>query len=142
MDKPLPSNDIATRHGTVPARRCIKLIDIYSLTSGIPRYYTNMLSVGDRHISHCKKFIVSIKTKERKSKENYSRVPSNATIREEHIKCGKDSCLMCPHGPYYYAYWKDENRKLKKMYIGTKYDKTWTKHIKKRKIGCISLENR
>jgi hypothetical protein len=33
---------------------------------------------------------------------------------------------MYPHGPYYYAYWK-ENGKLKKKYIGTKYDKTWRK---------------
>lgn len=39
------------------------------------------------------------------SKENYKSVPANATIREERIKCGKDFCLMCPHGPYYYAYW-------------------------------------
>ena len=34
---------------------------------------------------------------------DYKGVPSNATIKEERIKCGK-SCLICPHGPYYYAY--------------------------------------
>ena len=87
-----------------------------------------MLSVGDRHIAHCKKFLSNIKTKERKTKENYHRVPSNATIREERVKCGKDFCLMCPHGPYY-AYWRDDG-KLKK-YIGTQYEKIWTKPIKK-----------
>ena len=53
----------------------------------------------------------------RTSMKNYKDVPSNATIKEERIKCGK-SCLMCPHGPYYYAYWKDESGKLKKKYIG------------------------
>ena len=28
---------------------------------------------------------------------------------------------MCPHGPYYYAYWKVE-RKLKKKYIVKQFD--------------------
>jgi len=37
--------------------------------------------------------------------------------------------LGCPHGPYYYAYWK-ENGKLKKKYIGTKYEISWKKQSK------------
>jgi hypothetical protein len=45
--------------------------------------------------------------------------PSNHTIREEFVKCGKEFCLQCPHGPYYYAYWKDPiTKKLKKKYLG------------------------
>jgi hypothetical protein len=51
---------------------------------------------------------------------NYKSIPSGATIREEHVKCGKPDCNRCKHGPYYYAYWK-ENGKLKKKYIG-RYD--------------------
>lgn len=48
-----------------------------------------------------------------------STLPSNHTIRKEFIKCGKEFCLQCPHGPYYYAYWKDSTtRKLKKKYLG------------------------
>ena len=48
-----------------------------------------------------------------------STLPSNHTIREEFVKCGKEFCLQCPHGPYYYAYWKDSTtRKLKKRYLG------------------------
>ncbi|KAA2283557.1 hypothetical protein [Candidatus Nitrosocosmicus sp. SS] len=44
---------------------------------------------------------------------------SNHTIREEFVKCGKEFCLQCPHGPYYYAYWKDSTtKKLKKKYLG------------------------
>ena len=76
----------------------------------------------------------------RTSRKNYSGVPSNATIKEERIKCGK-SCLMCPHGPYFYAYWKDEHGKLKKKYIGTRYDKAWKKQRKKKNIVGISLES-
>jgi hypothetical protein len=39
------------------------------------------------------------------------------TIRKEYVKCGNPYCYRCKHGPYYYAYWK-ENGKLKKKYIG------------------------
>ncbi len=43
----------------------------------------------------------------------------NHTIREEFVKCGKEFCLHCPHGPYYYAYWRDnKTNKLKKKYLG------------------------
>jgi len=57
-------------------------------------------------------------------------IPSNSTIRLEFVKCGKSNCSKCrenygyldhyPHGPYYYAYWRDKNNKgkLRKKYIG------------------------
>ncbi|MGD9673686.1 MAG: hypothetical protein AB7U98_09435 [Candidatus Nitrosocosmicus sp.] len=49
-----------------------------------------------------------------------STLPSNHKIREEYVKCGKEFCLQCPHGPYYYAYWKDSTtKKLKKKYLGS-----------------------
>jgi len=48
-----------------------------------------------------------------------STLPSNHTIREEFVKCGKEFGLQCPHGPYFYAYWKDSTtQKLKKKYLG------------------------
>ncbi len=51
--------------------------------------------------------------------QRYDEVPKNANIRKEFVKCGKGSCNDCPHGPYYYAYWKDSaTKKLKKKYIG------------------------
>ena len=50
--------------------------------------------------------------------ENYECVPSGATIRKEYVKCGHYYCNRCTHGPYYYAYWRDEKRKLRKKYIG------------------------
>jgi len=39
------------------------------------------------------------------------------TIRMEYVRCGKSGCRGCPHGPYYYAYWR-ENGKLRKRYLG------------------------
>ena len=40
------------------------------------------------------------------------------TYRLEHVRCGKRGCTRCPHGPYWYAYWREEGR-LRSRYIGT-----------------------
>jgi len=42
---------------------------------------------------------------------------STITLRDEFIRCGRKGCKSCPHGPYRYAYWK-ENGKLRKKYLG------------------------
>jgi hypothetical protein len=56
-------------------------------------------------------------------------IPSNATIREEYVKCGKSGCTQSKHGPYYYAYWKDNKGELRK-YIG-KYPPNMKKESRK-----------
>jgi DnaJ domain len=38
------------------------------------------------------------------------------TYRSEWVRCGK-KCSGCPHGPYWYRYFREEG-KLKKEYIG------------------------
>lgn len=38
------------------------------------------------------------------------------TYRLERVSCGK-GCKGCPHGPYWYGYWK-EGGKTKSRYIG------------------------
>jgi len=43
-------------------------------------------------------------------------IPLNATIRQEYVKCGNPDCQKS-HGPYFYAYWK-QDKKLKKRYVG------------------------
>ena len=113
---------------------------MFSLTSGIPIYYNQLLHKTDKFLDHSKKFLAKSNSDERTSRKNYNGVPSNATIKEERIKCGK-SCLMCPHGPYYYAYWKSDNGKLKKMYIGTRFDESWKKPVKKRNKVYITSES-
>ena len=47
-------------------------------------------------------------------------IPPNATIRQEYVKCGDPDCEN-PHGPYLYAYWK-QDKKLKKRYVGKNFD--------------------
>jgi len=39
------------------------------------------------------------------------------TYRLETVRCGKPGCASCPHGPYWYAYYRDGG-KLKSRYIG------------------------
>lgn len=43
---------------------------------------------------------------------------SKVTYQLEKIKCGK-ACKGCPHGPYWYAYWKEAG-KTRTKYIGKK----------------------
>jgi hypothetical protein len=44
-------------------------------------------------------------------------LPRGLSYRQEHVRCGKDGCRTCPHGPYWYAYWKEDGR-TRKRYIG------------------------
>ena len=39
------------------------------------------------------------------------------TYRQEHVRCGRANCTRCPHGPYWYAYWREGGR-LRSRYIG------------------------
>lgn len=42
---------------------------------------------------------------------------AGVTYRLESVRCGKAGCNSCPHGPYWYAYFR-EGKKLKSRYIG------------------------
>jgi hypothetical protein len=44
-------------------------------------------------------------------------LPQNLRYRQEHVRCGKAACSSCPHGPYWYAIWKEDGR-TRKRYIG------------------------
>lgn len=39
------------------------------------------------------------------------------TYRCEYVRCGKAACRSCPHGPYWYSYWREEGR-VRKRYHG------------------------
>ncbi len=42
---------------------------------------------------------------------------AKVSYRKKNIKCGKESCQTCPHGPYWYAEWT-ENGSRKTKYLG------------------------
>lgn len=45
-------------------------------------------------------------------------VPPHATIQLQTRKCGRE-CPRCPHGPYYYAFWRDRTTgRLRSAYVG------------------------
>ena len=69
-------------------------------------------------IKESEKALVKINSKIQITYRNSKSIPQNATIRKEYVKCGKEFCLRCEHGPYCYAYWREESGKLKKKYIG------------------------
>jgi hypothetical protein len=39
------------------------------------------------------------------------------SYRQEPVRCGRKNCTRCPHGPYWYAYWREDGR-LRSRYIG------------------------
>jgi hypothetical protein len=38
-------------------------------------------------------------------------------LRKQWVRCGKQSCTRCPHGPYWYAYWREDGRR-RSRYLG------------------------
>ena len=42
---------------------------------------------------------------------------AKVSLRQQHVRCGKQSCTSCPHGPYWYAYWTEEGKR-RSRYIG------------------------
>jgi len=38
-------------------------------------------------------------------------------LRRQMVKCGKQACTRCPHGPYWYAYWSEEGKR-RSRYVG------------------------
>lgn len=43
--------------------------------------------------------------------------PGKVSYRLEPVNCGKPGCARCPHGPYWYAYWREGGR-VRSRYIG------------------------
>jgi hypothetical protein len=56
-------------------------------------------------------------------------IPPNATIRQEYVKCGNPDC-QTSHGPYLYAYWK-QDKNLKKRYVGMNIEEFGLRKIAK-----------
>lgn len=46
----------------------------------------------------------------------HPQAPAGVTYRQASVRCGKD-CAACPHGPYWYAYWREDGR-ARSQYIG------------------------
>ena len=42
---------------------------------------------------------------------------ADVKLRSQKVRCGKDNCTRCPHGPYWYAYWWEDGKRRSK-YLG------------------------
>jgi hypothetical protein len=49
--------------------------------------------------------------------DDFASVAPNVRIRPQFVRCGKENCTRCPHGPYWYAYWT-ENGRRRSRYVG------------------------
>lgn len=38
-------------------------------------------------------------------------------LREQWVRCGKQACSKCPHGPYWYAFWREDGKR-RSRYVG------------------------
>lgn len=47
----------------------------------------------------------------------------NVSLRSQWVKCGKDTCNRCPHGPYWYAYWREDGKR-RSRYVGKLEDES------------------
>ncbi len=52
-----------------------------------------------------------------KGERFYEHAFGSLTFRYETVRCGKKNCSRCPHGPYWYVYWKEEGR-TRSRYVG------------------------
>ncbi|GBE24638.1 MAG TPA: hypothetical protein ENG98_02060 [Actinobacteria bacterium] len=43
--------------------------------------------------------------------------PPDIKVRSQSVRCGKPTCSRCPHGPYWYAYWREDGKRRSK-YLG------------------------
>jgi hypothetical protein len=39
------------------------------------------------------------------------------SLRRQWVRCGKEACTRCPHGPYWYAYWREAGKR-RSRYVG------------------------
>ena len=55
-------------------------------------------------------------------------VRNGISYQLEKVKCGKD-CMGCPHGPYWYAYWRNPHGKVVSRYIGKEFKRLDNKRL-------------
>ncbi len=84
-------------------------------------------------IERRKQRLKELEEEERKLLEELSELGlPKGSIVAKYVKCGKDGCRKCPHGPYYYLVYK-EGGKTKWKYIGKAVDALEVEKRKKAK---------
>jgi hypothetical protein len=63
--------------------------------------------------------LVAARTGSPPARESRPPVPGRPKVsyRQQRVRCGKDGCTRCPHGPYWYAFWREGGR-VRSQYLG------------------------
>jgi hypothetical protein len=48
---------------------------------------------------------------------DFAGISPTVRLRRQWVRCGKETCGTCPHGPYWYAYWREDGRR-RSRYVG------------------------
>ena len=48
---------------------------------------------------------------------NFPSIAPDVKLRSQNVRCGKQTCTRCPHGPYWYAYWWEDGKR-RSRYLG------------------------
>jgi hypothetical protein len=103
------------------SRRKAKFLDLQKLLADReekPRPFWKVLRDARKTAEYAENFIKKHELIESACANRAKSIPKNATIRKEYVNCKKPNCYRGrAHGPYYYAYWR-EDKKTKKKYIG------------------------
>ena len=72
-----------------------------------------LIEEGNKLIAHAQALDNKEKLIELACQSRSKLIPKNATIRMEFVKCKKPQLLSPTTRPYYYAYWKDPETKVR-----------------------------
>jgi hypothetical protein len=81
----------------------------------IPRRLFSELRTMDRH--ELRRVSIFVRGLLLAMEDDAGEPEEGVTYRLERVRCGKPGCRSCPHGPYWYAYYRDGDR-LRSRYIG------------------------
>jgi hypothetical protein len=103
------------------SRRCVwrsAKVPSVSKAADVRRLYSDLRAL-DRH--ELRRVLIYVKGLLVALNDDAGTAPGDAdggvTYRLEKVRCGKPGCASCPHGPYWYAYFREGNR-LRSRYIG------------------------
>lgn len=81
----------------------------------IPRRLFSELRAMDRH--ELRRVAIFVRGLLVAQDDEVEEPEEGVTYRLERVRCGKPGCRSCPHGPYWYAYYREGDR-LRSRYIG------------------------
>jgi hypothetical protein len=70
-----------------------------------------------------RRLLMLAKARLEKCGETFGSAAPNVHLRRQWVKCGKPNCSRCPHGPYWYAHWREDGRR-RSRYVGKLGDET------------------